>query len=243
MAKLTESIEQEENGPSTKKNKPDETVKLVDTHNPNLKDEYIFCIDDQTKQTSVESEYICSIGDGKGNEITCKIGSITLTVVLDSGSKYNIVDSKTWEFLKENKVIVSQQQTEADQEFKAYGGYPLTVLGVFFAKIETRYKTMMAKFYVLKNYGKTLIGYQTGVPLGVMKIGENVNQIEENTKLSKIKGFVVDIPLKDDIKPIAQPYRRIPVPLEKVVDKKIDDLLEQGIIEQVDSSHCASSKR
>lgn len=37
----------------------------------------------------------------------------------------------------------------------------------------------------------------------------------------------------NDAKPVIQPYRRVPVPLEKLVDQKIDDLLAQGIIEKV----------
>lgn len=91
----------------------------------------------------------------------------------------------------------------------------------------------MGEFNVLENYGKILIGYETGVPLGVMKIGENVNEIEHNGQMSKIKGFVVDIPIKGDVKPVAQPYRRVLVPLEEAADKKIDELLEQGTIEKV----------
>lgn len=43
----------------------------------------------------------------------------------------------------------------------------------------------------------------------------------------------MDIPIKPDAVPVAQPYRRIPVALEKTVDKKLDELLEQGVIEPV----------
>lgn len=48
----------------------------------------------------------------------------------------------------------------------------------------------------------------------------------------KIRGITVDIPIKHEVKPVTQPYRRIPVPLEKAVDEKIDSLLKQGIIEK-----------
>lgn len=66
-----------------------------------------------------------------------------------------------------------------------------------------------------------------------MKIGECVNQVEQKKQLGTIKGFVVDIPIDESVKPVAQPYRRIPVALEETVDRKIDELLEQGIIEKV----------
>lgn len=40
-----------------------------------------------------------------------------------------------------------------------------------------------------------------------------------------------DIPIKENVKPVIQPYRRIPVALEKIVDKKVEELLKQEIIE------------
>lgn len=159
---------------------------------------------------------------------------MTITVVVDSGSKYNIIDGSNWAFLKANKVKVSKQRKDADGlELKAYGGHPLTTIGIFEATVETSSKSCVADFYVVKDYRKALIGYETGIPLGVMKIGENINQVEQQSSMSKIKGFVVDIPLKENVKPVAQPYRRVPVPLEEAVDKKIDELLEQGIIDKV----------
>lgn len=205
---------------ATKKNKSEETVKLVESYQPNLKNEYIFCVENSTKND---------------NEIGCKIGGVEMTVVIDSGSKFNIVGSDSWEFLKEKKVVVTQQQKEVDQVFKAYGGHNLTTIGCFEAKIDTDHKSCYAKFYVLQNHGKVLIGRDTGIPLGVLKIGENVNQIEQHSKqqLSKIKGFIIDIPIDKSVKPVAQPYRRVPVPLEEAVDNKIEELLEAGIIEKV----------
>lgn len=89
----------------------------------------------------------------------------------------------------------------------------LSIVGVFEATIETAFKSCTADFYVFKDYGKVLIGYETGIPLGVLKIGENVNQISQTGQMGKIKGFVVDIPINPELKPVAQPYRRIPVPL------------------------------
>lgn len=157
-----------------------------------------------------------------------------MTVVIDSGSKFNIVDKNAWDYLKANKVIVSTQRKVVDQNFKAYGGFTLNAIGVFQTTIETPFKCCKADFYVLENFGKILIGYKTGVPLGVMKIGENVNHVVRNTKvLGKIKGFKIDIPIDENVKPVAQPYRRVPVPLEEAVDRKVEELWESGIIEKV----------
>lgn len=93
---------------------------------------------------------------------------------------------------------------------------------------------MHAEFYVVKDYGRVLIGYETATSLNVLKIGENVNRIEAKEKAGKIKGVVVHIPINPGVKPVAQPYRRIPVPLENAVNDKIDELPALGIIEKVD---------
>lgn len=213
-------VKQESDEPIVKKSITDETVKSIESYQSNIKGEYIFCIN--------------TISESKSkNEIECKIGGVTVTVTIDSGSKYNVIDANDWEFLKSNLVNVTNQRKEADQSFCAYGGHPLTTVGVFTATIETAYRHRTADFYVVKDYGKILIGYETGIPLGILKMGENVNNVEHASVLSKIKDFVIDIPIDESVKPVAQPYRRIPVPIEAAVDQKIDELLQNGIIEKV----------
>lgn len=82
-----------------------------------------------------------------------------------------------------------------------------------------------------------MLGYETSIPLGILKIGydaESVNAIETIEPFGKIKGVMVNIPIKPNAKGVVQAYRRVPVPLEKLVDSKIKELLRQGIIEKVD---------
>lgn len=214
------AVKREESNEPAKKTNADteETVKMIENYQSNVKDDYIFCINTDTVAE---------------NEIKCKIGGTDVTATIDSGTKYNVMDVEAWEFLKANHVQVLDQKKADDRKFTAYGGHSLTVVGIFEAFIETAHKKRLADFYVVKDYGKILIGYETGIPLGVLKIGENVDHIEQDKTLNKIKDFVVEIPMNNDVKPVAQPYRRVPVPIEAVVDQKIEDLLQKGIIEKV----------
>lgn len=216
------AVKQESDQPFAKKANTDndETVNMIEKYQSNVKGDYIFCINTD------------SIAE---NEIKCKIGGIEVTATIDSGSKYNVVDVEAWQYLKAKCVQVLDQQKSVERSFTAYGGHPLTTVGMFEALIETAHAKRLAGFYVVKDYGKILIGYETGVPLGVLKIGENVNQVEHG-QLNKIKDFVVEIPINNEIKPVAQPYRRVPVPIEAAVDRKIDELLEKGIIEKVEKN-------
>lgn len=49
-----------------------------------------------------------------------------------------------------------------------------------------------------------------------------------------MKGILVEIPTKANIRPVVQPYRSIPAPLQMKVDAMIDEMLTQGIIEKVE---------
>lgn len=177
--------------------------------------------------------YTCA-GDREKNEMECTIGGVKMTVVIDSGTRRNIIDAVAWDYLKANKVLVSRQSTSANVQFNAYGDHPLTTIGMFEAEIETTKHRMNAEFYVVKDYGRVLIGYETATSLKILKIGDDVNQIETKEKAGKIKGIVVNIPINPTVKPVAQPYRRIPVALEEAVNEKFDELLSLGIIEKVD---------
>lgn len=88
-----------------------------------------------------------------------------------------------------------------------------------------------------------MIGYDTSIPLGILKMGENVNHVEHNGVLSKIKDFVVNISIDKSLQPVVQPYRRVPVPIEAAVDGKIEELLQRGIIEKVKKKRKKNEKR
>lgn len=88
---------------------------------------------------------------------------------------------------------------------------------MFRARIQTGKKRIDANFYVADEFGKFLIEY-------------------EHEEFGKIKDVEVEIPIKPDVKPVQQPYRREPAPWEKIVDDKIDELFQKGIIEKVKTS-------
>lgn len=185
---------------------------------------------------SDESEYVFGISDCSKNETRCKIGGIKTNGVIDSGSKHNLMDQNTWEVLKSQGVVVTNQRKNTDKTFKAYGGYPLEIIGVFEAEIEIGQSMERAEFFVIKGTGQLLIGRETAERLNVLKIKCEINNVdakEVHGPMNKIRNVLVEIPIRADARPVIQPYRRVPVALEAAVDKKIDELLAQEIIEVV----------
>ncbi|XP_035901959.1 uncharacterized protein K02A2.6 isoform X2 [Anopheles stephensi] len=182
-----------------------------------------------------KAEYVFHLTSSDNNTVVdCIIGGVGITAVIDSGSKYNLISKKTWEEMKLLHIKVTNQRRETALNLKAYGGQPLSIIGMFTATISLGTAKTVADFYVVEGDGKTLIGRDTAIYMGILKISIPVNAVEgEKGKLGTINNIVLDLPIKPDAVPVAQPYRRIPVALEKLVDKKLDELLEQGVIEQV----------
>lgn len=64
--------------------------------------------------------------------------------------------------------------------------------------------------------------------LGVLKLGVDVNQIE-NKPFPKFKNVLVQILIEKSKKL----YQRIPIPVEGNIEQKIQELLDKDIIEEV----------
>lgn len=208
-----------------------ESVRLVATE---AKDSTESIIDDYDDVFAIDS------GIADDNKIWCKIGDIECEVIVDSGTRYNIIDRLSWIKLKAKNVNIMHRQREVDINFRSYGGQPLKFLGMVKTIVSTPQKQVEANFYIADEFGKVLLGYETGKALGVLIIGTGtaplctqVNAVDAIKPLGKIKGVMVDISIKEDAKGVVQPYRRVPAPLEKRVDDKIEEMVRQDIIEKV----------
>ncbi|XP_013167322.1 PREDICTED: uncharacterized protein K02A2.6-like [Papilio xuthus] len=199
----------------------------------------------QRKETTVNSveneeiQYIFNLNDDA--TIKCEIGGVKLDMLIDSGCKLNLISNKTWKLLKENKIICDKQVKKPNKILLAYGSKtPLQIEGSFEAVIKANSKTERATIYVIEDGTRNLLGKDTALRLGVLKLGEDVNQDKQFSKQSfpKFKGILIEIPIDPTVKPVMQPYRRTPIPLEEKINMKIKELLDLDIIEEV---HAPSS--
>lgn len=207
--------------PQSKKFKNEETVQWVENpQQPNnvTDEEDIYCV------TSTEEA---------GNVIDCVLGGVKVKALIDSGCKCNLIDEKTWSELKTRNADIRNERRESNKVFKAYGGHELSVIRVFDAYILTGNIGTNTTFYVIAGGGRFLLGRDTAQVLGVLRMGTNVNFVREECQFPKIKGIMVNIPIKRDVKPVTQAYRRVPVPLEKAVNERIAKMVKQDIIEKV----------
>ena len=109
------------------------------------------------------------------------------------------------------------------------------------------------EFIVTEGSGQALLGRATASDLGVLKLGQNVHTISNSVDIKqpqgiaeifnkflgccegigKLKGFQMKIPIDVTVEPILQPMRRVPYHLRDKLSKKLDELLELDIIEEV----------
>ena len=137
----------------------------------------------------------------------------------------------------------------------AYGQTePIEVLGTFETEIhpEDSAKSCLDEFTVVKGPGKTLLGKYTAEKLNVLRVGPPSDPLactitSEGDAGDVLKNFAdifqgvgkLRLPtqvthyIDKNVKPVAQPVRRLPSGLRDKVDKKLDELLQEDIIEKV----------
>lgn len=190
---------------------------------------------------------------GSEREVGLKVGEVRVEgVLIDSGASCNLIDYKTWSYLKQNRVVCQSAQSE--KKIFAYGQKePIDVAGTFTTEIvcEANGETCVDEFIVIKGDGRPLLGKRTAEQLDVLRVGpekeEEVYAVTEQrndvdirekypalfTGVEKLKGYKLKLHINADVTPVAQSVRRLPFGLRDKVDDKLDELLDMGIIEEI----------
>ena len=91
--------------------------------------------------------------------------------------------------------------------------------------------------------GRTLLGRETAVQLGVLSLGLQANNVEMSLidqypecfqGLGNLEDFQTKIYVDPEVRPVAQNPRRITFSLRSKVQAKVEELLELDVIEKVD---------
>jgi len=177
-----------------------------------------------------------------GKCINAEVGGVVLNLLVDSGASCNIIDEDTWKQCKSQNIKCKSKKA-VEKNIYTYGQEKaLKLLGEFQCNIEIGNQKTRATFLVLKGKGKALLGYETATRLGILRIGpeiSNINVFEKEQDpifrgTGKLKDFQLTLPINKAHPPIAQPVRRIPFKLREKVEKQIETLIDNDIIERVE---------
>ncbi|XP_055592724.1 uncharacterized protein LOC129744294 [Uranotaenia lowii] len=205
---------------------------------------YVHRVESEEEEDRKVHLSVYRIDDEKDEMVTCEIGGVSIEMLIDSGSTHNLIDDRTWEFMKMKGVSYQSERKDSTKRFLAYGRVPLNLLTVFDATLNVidgnDIITADTTFYVIEGGQQPLLGKVTAQNLGLLRVGlpscvnNKVNRVNVNKSFPKIKDFQLTLPIDDSIPAVIQPLRRCPIPMLHKVKEKLDELLSVGIIERVD---------
>jgi hypothetical protein len=167
-------------------------------------------------------------------------------VIIDSGASVNVLDKNTFHRLyngPKNTIKLSDSRVK----LFSYGAVtPLPVLGKFDAMVtipavssETASSTN-AQFIVVNTIDSgCLLGKSAAIALGLLRVGlisgTTLNAVTMQSDVEvilskyptvfsgvgKLNNYQLKVHVNHDIPPVAQPPRRVPFHIRKVVDKKL----------------------
>ena len=209
---------------------------------------------DSSSSSEEDVWHINSIG--KLNETEVLIGETPTKFVIDSGAGVNIVDSHSFDQLS-RKEDLSLRKTS--MKLFTYGSdTALKLRGMTKCNITHRQKSVSADIYVVKSeYSGCLLGKETSEELGILKLEQVQNISNKKTVKSykwtrdtiskkypnivkgvgRLKGMQVSIRIDETVRPIKQPYRRVPYHLTNKLRDKLKEFKDMDLIEDVDPGH------
>ena len=182
----------------------------------------------------------------KFSETKHKDIQVEMEMLVDSGATSSIISEDTWEELKaQNTKCISSAAPPNTRNLLAYASdKPLLVKGTFKCEIKAGQRVTQAEFLVIKGKGIPLLGRETAIKLGTLKIGIDIASISEReikaqlpevfNGVGKLKSRQVTLHIDPRVKPVAKPPRRTPFNLRDNVTAKIKELLDKDIIEPVE---------
>ena len=192
--------------------------------------------------TRVKNLYWLSLNNGDSS-ITVRIKEQRIKMIVDTGSKYDIIFSELHKTQFKNYEL-----SQTQKRFTAYlQKDPLNFKGYFNAAIRLGDKTVNSKIYVIEGNAESLLGQDSSFRLGILtqvnSVGQNSNQSELDSLpkeyddvlqgLGKVFDFEHKIIIDPEVKPVSQQLTRIPVSQIEAVNNELDKMLEQDIIEEV----------
>ncbi|KAG5893745.1 hypothetical protein JTB14_001389 [Gonioctena quinquepunctata] len=162
--------------------------------------------------------------------IECKVGGIPLTLLIDSGSKANIINGRDWEVLTKRQAVVWNIDSQSKNILKPYAAQQsLDIRHQFQTTVGTSdRREIITSFFVVDEGELSILGKDSAKRLGVLKLGLGVNCIQDVSVFPKVKNVKVSLTIDKTVKPVQQPLRRVPVAVEALVEAKLNEAIRQS---------------
>lgn len=190
---------------------------------------------------------------GDSHFINCTVGhSDGILALIDSGSDWNVVSEADWEKLSEGhssgKAVLYDVKERPGDCASAFGSErPLEALRSFHAWVSVSAggePSSLAKFFVVTNGARTIIGRETAIKLRTLQVGLGVrmplvaqlsgtDEMEEVKEFPAIPNYVLDFDVDETVKPSVKAYVNIPEAFRSMAIERLRKMERQGIVEKV----------
>ena len=216
----------------------------------NQVDDVVARSSDSSNTESGDEQHVYTVNEQKVNivnaNINVKLENVKTDFQIDSGASVNVISEKLFNVLGTHVKLLKTKV-----KLYAYGSKnTLPVIGYFDGIIEVKDRIEVARFYIVRgNRMSSLMGLETALKLGVIKIINNIVGKIENLPLNlrniiskyksrfegigKLKDVEVNLNIDPEVKPVANKHRRVPFHLRKKVEDELDRLMLAGVIETV----------
>ena len=194
-------------------------------------------------------DYAFTVSTAASEHFQLEIGGIPAKVIVDSGASCNVMGRDRFETLQ--KQGLRAVLGESNRTLYAYGRTRLDVLGSFCANVSGRGSSFQCEFVVVRQNGDILLGRSSAVECGVLNLSDDSANIvhssapsvfraqleqefpEVFTGIGLLKDFQATVHVDPTVPPVAQKARPVPFALQQKVSAKLQELLDDDIIEPV----------
>ena len=192
---------------------------------------------------SSDENYVYAMTSNRAPKANVKVCEHSFKATVDTGATINVIHHNTY-----NKMNRPELKPTNIKAFAYTATKPVQFVGKFEAVIETRKRVTVATFYVTKTTDSgNLISSETAQELGLISLHlHKVSSTKDNkldailnkhanvfNGLGKLKGDKIKLNIDKDHAPKAQPQRRIPFHIRADIQRALEELEQQDIIERV----------
>lgn len=200
--------------------------------------------------SSEDCEYIFSLNLNKNYDVECFVDEIPIRFKIDSGASVMVVSQKVGKKLEKSGLKLH----ETNVRIFPYGSCePLKLEGVIYSNVRYGDNHVLGRIHVVGNWDSDcILDRKSAQQLGLLHIHSeaSVNMLKSSTPLvqlsqeypkvfngfGKLKNVEVEFDIDKDVKPVSQHLRRMPFHVRKKVQRKIEELINLDIIEEVNEA-------
>ena len=173
-------------------------------------------------------------------------GSSKVNFELDTGASVSVISEKTW-----RDDLKGIPLKKSGISLRTYTGKRLKVVGKVDVNVEYEKQTASLPLHVLEGNGPSLLGrnWLRSIQLNWGSIKRVVNNLDElldkhrevfQDELGVFKNVKAKLHIKPDVKPKYCKPRSVPYALREPIERGIERLVEQGVLEKVEYSDWAA---